>query len=85
VSALIIGLFGGSLIQLYFSLVGDLFRIYYSSANNGILYTGKTIAGIFGGVVFSLFLEKGDIIKWNIPINIINISVNIAINFISLS
>lgn len=57
-SALIIGLFGGSLIQLYFSLVGDLFRIYYSSANNGILYTGKTIAGIFGGVVFSLFLEK---------------------------
>ncbi|MGC9183104.1 MFS transporter [Caldisphaera sp.] len=58
-SAIIIGLFGGALIPLYFSLVGDLFGTKYSTANNGILYTGKAIAGILGGEVFSIILGKG--------------------------
>jgi len=57
ISAVIIGFFGGSTITLYFSLVGDLFGSKYSTSNNAILYTGKAVAGVLGGVVFSyLFL-----------------------------
>ncbi|MCY0850974.1 OFA family MFS transporter [Sulfuracidifex metallicus] len=57
ISAVIIGFFGGSTITLYFSLVGDLFGSRYSTSNNAILYTGKAVAGVLGGVVFSyLFL-----------------------------
>lgn len=57
ISAVIIGFFGGSTITLYFSLVGDLFGSKFSTSNNAILYTGKAVAGVLGGVVFSyLFL-----------------------------
>ncbi|WP_048816660.1 MFS transporter [Caldisphaera lagunensis] len=59
ISAIIIGLFDGALIPLYFSLIGDVFGAKYSTSNNGILYTGKAIAGLLGGIVFSLILIKG--------------------------
>ncbi len=59
ISSVIIGFFGGSTITLYFSLVGDLFGSKYSTSNNGVLYTGKAIAGVLGGVLFSyLFLTS---------------------------
>ncbi|MDT7876907.1 MAG: OFA family MFS transporter [Sulfolobaceae archaeon] len=53
-TVLIVGFFGGSLITLYFTLSGDIFGEKYATANNGILYTGKAVAGVLGGVIFSM-------------------------------
>ncbi|MEM0373200.1 MAG: MFS transporter [Sulfolobaceae archaeon] len=52
-SVLMIGLFGGSLITLYFSFLGEIYGIKYSTTNTGILYTGKAISGFLGSVIFS--------------------------------
>jgi OFA family oxalate/formate antiporter-like MFS transporter len=63
-SVIIIGFFGGSMITLYFSLVGDIFGSKFSTSNNGFLYTGKAIAGIMGSVIFSyLFLTLPEVSK----------------------
>jgi OFA family oxalate/formate antiporter-like MFS transporter len=35
-------------------LSGDIFGEKYATANNGILYTGKAVAGVLGGVIFSM-------------------------------
>ncbi|MGP6220138.1 OFA family MFS transporter [Caldiplasma sukawensis] len=51
-SIILIGLFGGSMISTYIALVGDLFGPNFSTANNGILYTGKAIGSVLGSVVF---------------------------------
>ncbi|MGC8620573.1 MAG: oxalate/formate antiport family MFS transporter [Caldisphaera sp.] len=59
VSSIIIGIFDGSMIPLYFSFIGDVFGIKYSTSNNAILYTGKALGGIFGGIIFSVILTKG--------------------------
>jgi len=59
ISSLLIGLFGGSLITLYFSFLGEVYGIKYSTANTGMLYTGKAISGFLGSVVFSyLYLNN---------------------------
>lgn len=56
-SVLVIGFFGGSLITLYFSIVGDIFGEKFSTSNNAILYTGKAVAGVLGGFTFSLLYD----------------------------
>ena len=53
----IIGLAGGAVITLYFNVSGIVFGTRYSTVNNGILYTGKAVAGFLGSVIFNyLFL-----------------------------
>ncbi|MCL4452772.1 MAG: OFA family MFS transporter [Candidatus Thermoplasmatota archaeon] len=52
-----IGFFGGAMISMYFSLVGDIFGSKFSTANNGVFYTGKAISGFLGSTLFaSLFI-----------------------------
>ncbi len=53
-ASILIALFGGSLFTLYSSHVSDLYGSRYSTANNGILYSGKAVAGIAGVFVFTL-------------------------------
>ncbi|BCU66699.1 oxalate/formate antiport family MFS transporter [Sulfolobales archaeon HS-7] len=53
-SAVLIGFFGGSMIPLYFSLVGDVFGSKFSTSNTALLYTGKAVSGILGGIVFGI-------------------------------
>ncbi|CAC11343.1 conserved hypothetical membrane protein [Thermoplasma acidophilum] len=50
----IIGFFGGSMISLYFSYIGDVFGTRFSTANNGVFYTGKSISGFIGSTIFAL-------------------------------
>ena len=57
VSIVFIGFFGGSMISLYFSLVGDIFGTRFSTANNGIFYTGKAISGVIGSSVFAVMFK----------------------------
>ncbi len=56
-AAVIIALFGGSLFTLYSSYVSDLYGSKYSTSNNGILYSGKAVAGITGVFVFTILDE----------------------------
>lgn len=53
-AAVLISLFGGSLFTLYSSYVSDLYGSKYSTSNNGILYSGKAVAGITGVFIFTL-------------------------------
>jgi MFS family permease len=56
-AVVIIGLAGGAVITLYFNVSGIVFGTRYSTVNNGILYTGKAVAGFLGSVIFnSLFI-----------------------------
>jgi OFA family oxalate/formate antiporter-like MFS transporter len=48
-----IGFFGGAMISMYFSLVGDIFGSKFSTANNGVFYTGKAISGFMGSILFA--------------------------------
>jgi OFA family oxalate/formate antiporter-like MFS transporter len=52
-SITLIGFFGGSLITIYFSFLGELYGIKYSTSNTAMLYTGKAISGFLGSVLFS--------------------------------
>lgn len=62
ISAIFLGLFGGALISIYLSLIGDLFGARFSATNNAILYTGKAIGGILASVFLAyLFLDLGRI------------------------
>lgn len=57
-----IGFFGGAMISMYFSLVGDIFGTRFSTANNGVFYTGKAISGFMGSTIFAaLFLFDHEI------------------------
>lgn len=56
-SIILIGFFGGSMISMYFALIGDLFGSKFSTSNNGIFYTGKAISGFLGSTVFVLIFE----------------------------
>ncbi|KPV47603.1 MULTISPECIES: OFA family MFS transporter [Acidiplasma] len=53
ISIILIGFFGGSMISMYFSLVGDIFGSRFSTANNGVFYTGKAISGFIGSTLFA--------------------------------
>ncbi|MGC9116991.1 MAG: MFS transporter [Conexivisphaera sp.] len=57
--SLIIGIFGGALVPLYFSAVSEVYGEAYSTANTAVLYTGKAAAGILGGSVFAVVLSHG--------------------------
>jgi MFS family permease len=52
-AVVIIGLAGGAVITLYFNVSGIVFGTRYSTVNNGILYTGKAVAGFLGSVIFN--------------------------------
>ncbi|WP_337859849.1 OFA family MFS transporter [Ferroplasma sp.] len=57
-----IGFFGGAMISMYFSLIGDIFGSRFSTANNGVFYTGKAISGFLGSTIFAaLFLFDHEI------------------------
>ena len=57
-----IGFFGGAMISMYFSLVGDIFGSKFSTANNGVFYTGKAISGFIGSTIFAaLFILNHNI------------------------
>ncbi len=56
-AAALISLFGGSLFTLYSSYVSDLYGSKYSTSNNGILYSGKAVAGITGVFIFTILDE----------------------------
>ena len=53
----LIGFFGGSMISLYFAYIGDVFGTRFSTANNGVFYTGKSISGFIGSTVFALMFS----------------------------
>lgn len=53
---IMIGLFGGSLVTLYFSLVGDIFGTKFSTTNNALLYTGKALGGVLGSLILGYFI-----------------------------
>lgn len=74
-SVILIGFFGGSLITLYFSYVGDLFGEKFATSNNAILYTGKAVSGFLGGFFFSYLLETYPIIAKDFGL----ISVTVAL------
>jgi len=52
-AVVMIGLAGGAVITLYFNVSGIVFGTRYSTVNNGILYTGKAVAGFLGSVIFN--------------------------------
>ncbi len=59
---ILIGFFGGAMISMYFSLVGDIFGSKFSTANNGVFYTGKAISGFMGSIIFAaLFIFDHEI------------------------
>ncbi len=81
-SAIIVGLFGGSLISIYLSLVGDLFGSKFSTTNNAILYTGKAVSGVLASIFLAyLFTEVGR----SYAIAFIYISPLLAILFLYLA
>lgn len=55
----LVGLFGGALVPIYFSAVGDIYGEAYSTSNTALLYTGKMIAGFLGGVAFAYLMPLG--------------------------
>lgn len=65
-----IGFFGGSMISLYFAYIGDVFGTRFSTANNGVFYTGKSISGFVGSTIFAL------IFSYNMSISFIFVLVS---------
>jgi MFS family permease len=57
--ALMVGIFGGALVPLYFSAVGEIYGEAYSTSNTAALYTGKAVAGALGGSAFAALLQVG--------------------------
>ncbi|TRM87459.1 oxalate/formate antiport family MFS transporter [Sulfolobus sp. B1] len=55
-SAILVGLFGGSTLTLYLSLLGDIYGNKFSGTNTGILYTGKAFAGTLGSILLGYFI-----------------------------
>ena len=81
VSIVLIGFFGGSMISMYFALIGDVFGSKFSTSNNGIFYTGKAISGFLGSAVFALIF----VISIEISFNFVLVSSILALVFLLLS
>ncbi len=81
VAIILIGFFGGSMISMYFSLIGDVFGSRFSTANNGVFYTGKAISGFLGSAVFAALF----IISHETSFIFVLISAIFAIAFLLLS
>ncbi|MCL5990426.1 MAG: hypothetical protein M1166_08870, partial [Candidatus Thermoplasmatota archaeon] len=75
------GFFGGSMISMYFALIGDVFGSKFSTSNNGIFYTGKAISGFLGSTVFALIF----VISIEISFNFVLVSSILALVFLLLS
>jgi MFS family permease len=60
-SSTLIGILGGAMITLYFSLIGELYGSKYSTSNIGILYAGKAISGFLGSIAFNYIYLAGGI------------------------
>ncbi len=58
-AAVVVGIFGGALVPIYFSAVGDMYGEAFSTSNTALLYTGKMISGVLGGSVFAFFVIHG--------------------------
>ncbi|MGC9210913.1 MAG: MFS transporter [Nitrososphaeria archaeon] len=61
---ILIGFLGGSLIPLFFALVGDYMGEAYSASLTSILYTGKSIGGLIGSIGIGYVSEKSVIYGW---------------------
>ena len=81
VSIVLIGFFGGSMISMYFALIGDVFGSKFSTSNNGIFYTGKAISGFLGSTVFAIIF----VISIEISFNFVLVSSILALVFLLLS
>lgn len=81
VSIVLIGFFGGSMISMYFALIGDVFGSKFSTSNNGIFYTGKAISGFLGSTVFAIVF----VISIEISFNFVLVSSILALVFLLLS
>ena len=80
-SIVLIGFFGGSMISMYFALIGDVFGSKFSTSNNGIFYTGKAISGFLGSTIFALIF----VISIEISFNFVLVSSILALMFLLLS
>jgi len=80
-SIILIGFFGGSMISMYFALIGDVFGSKFSTSNNGIFYTGKAISGFLGSTVFALIFE----ISLGLSFRFVLVSSIVALLFLILS
>jgi len=61
---ILIGFLGGSLIPLFFALVGDYMGEAYSASLTSILYTGKNIGGLIGSIGIGYVSEKSIFYGW---------------------
>jgi OFA family oxalate/formate antiporter-like MFS transporter len=59
IGSFLIGFFGGSLLPIYFSLIGEKFGPKFSTSNNALLYSGKALIGILGSLIFGYLLVTG--------------------------
>ena len=48
---ILVGLYGGALIPLYFAIVGDLYGERMSTSNTALIYTGKALTGLIAGAI----------------------------------
>ncbi len=81
IAIILIGFFDGSLISMYFSLIGDIFGPRFSTANNGVFYTGKAISGFLGSTVFAALF----IISHETSFIFVLVSAIVAVLFLLLS
>ena len=68
VPEILIGFLGGSLIPLFFALVGDFMGEAYSASLTSILYTGKSIGGVIGSIGIGYVSEKSIVFGWALMI-----------------
>ncbi len=80
-SIILIGFFGGSMISMYFALIGDLFGAKFSTSNNGIFYTGKAISGVLGSTVFVIIFK----ISFGLSFRFVLVSSIVSLIFLLLS
>jgi OFA family oxalate/formate antiporter-like MFS transporter len=76
-STIVVGLFGGSVVSLYFALTADLFGSKYSTYNNALLYAGKAITGVLGGVFFGSLILYG--VGYGYSFLILSTSISVVI------
>ncbi len=65
---ILIGFLGGSLIPLFFALIGDYMGEAYSASLTSILYTGKSIGGVIGSICIGFVSEKSIFYGWTLMI-----------------
>ncbi|MDT7861978.1 MAG: MFS transporter [Saccharolobus sp.] len=79
ISAILVGLFGGSTLTLYLSFVGDLYGTRFSGTNSGMLYTAKAVAGVLSSTLLGFLILK------NIKLAILFIIISPVISILLLT